>query len=141
MSLWNNLGLFKSLLCHLLCLYRLHFRKSQILAYTMVRGQDLSRAKRAQCIVLRELHWTQREIADFLECSQKAVFNAIHRHRTTGTHTNRHRTGRRPMTTGRDDRVLRCIAMRRRLVTVPQMRAEWQHHLGRRVSSTLVRRR
>lgn len=101
---------------------------------------QLSLEKRIQCVTLCEEGYTQREVADRLQCSQSAVSMAVNRQQQTGSHSNRPKSGRPRVSTAREDRVLVRDSLAHRVATIPELCARWNQQ-GVASSNSTVRRR
>ena len=80
------------------------------------------------CILMDQLGYTQKVIADRIGRSQNAVSLAIRRHQDTGSHEDRPRSGRPRISTDRDDRHLVRQSLANRKATVPELRGLWLGH-------------
>lgn len=72
----------------------------------MTKKSEISLTKRIEIQFLFDSGMTQSAIAKKIKCSRCAVQSALDRYRKTGTHLNRERTGRKKLTTHREDRFL-----------------------------------
>ena len=104
-------------------------------------GRPLSPAKAGEIIG----HWRNRrtysEIARQMQVHRNTVYGVIKRYREQGTLVPRRSTGRRRITTARDDRALFRIMRDNRRFCAQRLRAEWQNQTNIRVSRQTVNRR
>ena len=97
----------------------------QISSQNMLRVHNLSRDKRSQAVILYQAGCLQCDIGTMLGCSQKAVFNAIHRYQETGDYFDSQARGCHHSTSEREGRYLRHLAIRKSISNALQLQSEW----------------
>lgn len=107
----------------------------------MPKNRELNIEKRIKIQTLYEEGKTQVEIAKLVKCSRCAVQYAIKRYAETGSHANKTRTGRKRVTTKRQDRKLIRDSLKDRKKTSSQLAAALSDEIGRPISSRTARRR
>lgn len=107
----------------------------------MPKKSELSAEQRLRIKILHEQGMSQVKIAREVKCSRCAVQYAINRFKETGTHENRPRTGRRKVTTEREDRLLIRQSLQNRKKTALELAAALSEAKGSSVSVYTVRRR
>lgn len=107
----------------------------------MPKKFELSAEQRLKIKILHEQGMSQVKIAREVKCSRCAVQYAINRFQETGSHENRPRTGRKRVTTDRDDRLLIRQSLQDRKKTAIDLAASLSEAKGKPVSVHTVRRR
>lgn len=107
----------------------------------MPKIKEHSVKQRVQIQLLHEQGKSQVEIAKTLKCSRQSVQYAIERFSATGSHTNRHRTGRKRITTDREVRMLVRESFKNRRKTASDLTAELSAEIKRPISARATRRR
>lgn len=107
----------------------------------MPKRNELSLEKRVQIQVLHEQGKSQVEISKTVKCSRRSVQYAIERFAATGSHRNRPRTGRKRITTGRQDRQLMRESLKNRKKTSSELAAELSVEITKSISARTIRRR
>lgn len=107
----------------------------------MAKKSELSLQKRITIQLLKEQGKSQVEIARIVKCSRRAVQYAIKRFEDTGSHDNRQRTGRKRVTTEREDRKLIRESLKHRKKTSSELAADLTEEIGRPISARTARRR
>lgn len=107
----------------------------------MPKKNELSSEQRVQIQLLHEQGKSQVEISKTVKCSRRSVQYAIERFSATGSHSNRHRTGRKRITTDREDRNLVRESLKNRKKTSSDLSAEWSVEIKKTISSRTTRRR
>lgn len=82
-----------------------------------------------------------RKIAARIGCSVGSVCKIVKKQQQTGTVVDRPITGRKRITTQRQDRIITRISLADRRKTAPQIRADLEEHHSMKVSVTTVQRR
>jgi transposase len=103
--------------------------------------KHLSTSQRNIIIFLHGEGKSVRDIAKKVKCSRNAVHTTIKRQRETGSTEERKKSGRRRVSTQRDDKVLLRLSLKDRHKTSPELLAEWKSSTGVQASSVTVRRR
>lgn len=107
----------------------------------MPKKAELSAEQRLKIKILHEQGMSQVKIAREVKCSRCAVQYALNRFKEIGTHENRPRTGRRKITTDREDRLLIRQSLQDRKKTALELAAALSEGKSRSVSACTVRRR
>lgn len=107
----------------------------------MPKRNELSLDQRVQIQLLHEQGKSQVEISKTVKCSRRSVQYAIERFAATGSHRNRHRTGRKRITTDREDRRLLRESLKNRKKTSSDLAAELSMEIKRPISTRTTRRR
>ena len=101
----------------------------------MPKRNKLSLQKRVQIQFLYKQGKSQVEISKTVKCSCRSVQYAIERFATTGSHENRARTGRKRITTDRQDRQLLRESLKNRKKTFLELADELPLGINRLVSA------
>ena len=104
-------------------------------------GRPLAVDVAGQVIGLWRAGHSYRHIADELNIHRNTVYGVVKRYNQRRTVVPRKSTGRRKLTTPRDDRSLIRIVQQNRRMTVPQLRQEWQRRTNVNVSESTVTKR
>ncbi|CAH1966413.1 unnamed protein product [Acanthoscelides obtectus] len=80
----------------------------------MAKTNELSIEKRAKIQVLHEQGKSQVDIAKTVKCSRRCVQYTIQRFSQTSSHKDRPRSGRKRITTDREDRILTRESLKNR---------------------------
>lgn len=107
----------------------------------MPKNSEISLENRVKIQILHEQGKSQKEIAKLVKCSRCAVQSAIKRFAQTGTHANKQRTGRKRVTTKREDRKLIRESMKDRKKTSSELAAALSEETGKAISARTARRR
>uniref|UniRef100_A0A2A4K090 Transposase Tc1-like domain-containing protein n=1 Tax=Heliothis virescens TaxID=7102 RepID=A0A2A4K090_HELVI len=107
----------------------------------MPKRNELSLEKRVQIQLLHEQGKSQVDISKTVKCSRRSVQYAIQRFSATGSHQNRPRTGRKRITTDRQDRQLLRESLRNRKKTSSELAAEFSEQMKKTISARTTRRR
>lgn len=107
----------------------------------MPKKSELSDVQRIKIQLLHEQKKSQVEIANIVKCSRCAVQSAIKRFADTGSHTNKPRTGRKRVTTERQDRKLIRESLKNRKKTSSELAAALSEEIGYPISARTARRR
>ena len=92
-------------------------------------------------VALRDMGLSYREIAKRIGCSVGAVHAVVQKKHQTGSVVDRHITGRKRITTQRQDRIIHRISLADRRKTAPQIRGYIQEFHDTHVSASTVQRR
>ena len=96
---------------------------------------------RGRIVAYREMGYSYRAIAKPIGCSVGAVHHVIQKKQETGTVIDRHISGRKRITTQREDRIITRISLATRSKTAPRIRASLGEHHGIVLSVSTVQRR
>lgn len=107
----------------------------------MPKKSELSDHQRKLIMFLRKQGKNQNEIAKTVKCSRCAVQTTIKRFEETNSHSNRKRTGRKRVTTKREDRKLIRESLKNRKKTSSKLAAAFTEETGIPISARTVRRR
>lgn len=107
----------------------------------MPKKNELSLEQRVQIQLLHEQGKSQVEISKTVKCSRQSVQYAIERFAATGSHSNRHRTGRKRITTDREDRKLMRESLKNRKKCSSDLAADFSFEINRPISARTTRRR
>lgn len=107
----------------------------------MPKESQLSEASRGQIILLHKQGLSQVKIAKTIKCSRCAVQNTIKRYRTTGRYRNLPKSGRRRITSVREDRLIERISLQNRHKSAVAISAELREQRNAPISVHTVRRR
>lgn len=107
----------------------------------MPKKGELCNENRIKIQLLHEQGKSQVEIAKIIKCSRCAVQSAIKRFTETGSHANKLRTGRKRVTTARQDRILIRESLKDRKKTSFALAAALSEEIEETVSARTVRRR
>lgn len=107
----------------------------------MPKRRNLSDEERSRILFLHEQGKSQVEIAKTLKCSRCAVQSAIKRFKDTGSHVDKKRTGRKRLTSKREDRNLIRESLKNRKKTSFELAAGLSDQIGRTISARTTRRR
>lgn len=107
----------------------------------MPKVSELSHEKRIKIQLLYGQGKSQVAISKLVKCSRCAVQSAIKRFKETGSHANKPRTGRKRVTTARQDRQLIRESVKDRKKTSSQLAAALSEEAGKPISARTARRR
>lgn len=107
----------------------------------MPKTSELTLLQRSRIEFLHEEGKSQREIARIVKCSRGAVEHTLKRFAVTGSHENRPKSGRKKVTSLREDRDLIRSSLRNRKKTSSELAAAASEVTGRQISARTVRRR
>lgn len=107
----------------------------------MPKKPELSLEKRVEIQLLHEQGKSQVEISRTVKCSRRAVQLAIERFAATGTHGDRPRTGRKRITSDREDRKLVRESLKNRKKKSSELAAELSAESNKTISARTTRRR
>lgn len=107
----------------------------------MPKTRELTEAERGQIVILRSQGMSISAIARTIKCVRSTVRATIQRHQETGSYANRPKSGRKPITTQRQDRILHRLALRNRQHSSKDLVSELSQRHGVTVSARTVRRR
>lgn len=107
----------------------------------MPKRPQISEALRGQIILLYRQGVSQVKIAKTIKCSRCAVQNTIKRFQQTGTYRNLPKSGRKRVTTAREDRLIELTALRDRRQSAVGISSELRGQLNTVVSVRTIRRR
>nr|CAH7716000.1 unnamed protein product [Callosobruchus chinensis] len=108
----------------------------------MLKRKEISLENRVKIQLFHEQgRRSQKVIAKLLKCSRCAVQSAIKRFVQTGTHANKPRSGRKRVTTKREDRNLMRESMKHRKKTSSELAASLSEEAGKLISARTVTRR
>lgn len=107
----------------------------------MPKRNEISIENRVKIQLLHEQGKTQKEIAKLVKCSRCAVQSAIKRFVETGSHANKPRTGRKRVTTSRQDRKLIRESVKDRKKTSSELAVALTEETGHPISARTARRR
>nr|CAH7763863.1 unnamed protein product [Callosobruchus chinensis] len=102
---------------------------------------ELSAFDRTQTIALWQEGLSRHQIANRLNVVRSTVSRTIRRYEETGEVNIRPRAGRPTVSTRREDRYIAQLAGRKRSVTVPVLRSQFQRTFNRVISTATIRRR
>lgn len=101
----------------------------------------LTQNERLRALGMLQVGTRQVVVARAMNVSQSVISRLWSRHRATGSVQDRPRSGRPRATTQAQDRFIRTIALRNRLVTANQIRSQLQRDTGLVVSGQTIRNR
>ncbi|CAH1979621.1 unnamed protein product [Acanthoscelides obtectus] len=107
----------------------------------MAKTNELSIEKRGKIQVFHEQGKSQVDIAKTVKCSRRCVQYTIQRFSQTSSHKDRPRSGRKRITTDRQDRILTRESLKNRKKTSLVLAAELSEQINRPISTRTVRRR
>lgn len=107
----------------------------------MPKKRQLSEALRGQIILLHKQGLSQVKIAKTIKCSRCAVQTTINRYLRTGMYHNLPKSGRKRVTSAREDRMIERIALRNRHKSAVTIAAEVRAQRNAPLSVHTVRRR
>ena len=107
----------------------------------MPKKDELSIEKRARIQILHEQGKFQVEISKLVKCSRCAVQSAIKRFTETESHVKMTKTGRKRVTTKREDRKLVRKSIRNRKKTSFELAAALSEEVGQPISARTATRR
>lgn len=108
----------------------------------MGRAVHLQSTARAQIVSLHETgDYSYRQIAQFMKCSYKAVYNAIHKYQQTGSYEDSAGRGRKRKGTAADVRVLKRLAQVNPKSTSSELNKMWRESGGPDVTDRTVQSR
>lgn len=107
----------------------------------MPKRPQISAALRGQIILLYRQEVSQVKIAKTIKYSRCALQNTIKRYQQTGTYINLPKSGRKRVTTAREDRFIELTALRDRHQSAIGISGELRGQLNKVVSVRTVRRR
>lgn len=107
----------------------------------MPRRPQISEALRGQIILLHRQGLSQVKIAKTIKCSRCAVQNTVKRFEQTGSYRNLPKSGRKRVTTLRDDRLIERTALRDKHKAAEKIASELREQHNTVVSVRTVRRR
>ena len=96
---------------------------------------------RGRIVAYREMGYSYRAIAKTIGCSVGAVHHVIQKKQETGRVIDRHISGRKRITTQREDRIITRISLATKSKTAPRIRASLGEHHGIVLSVSTVQRR
>lgn len=97
----------------------------------MPKTRELTLTQRIRIQFLHEEGKSQREIAKIVKCSRGAVEHTLKRFSGTGSHENRPKSGRKMVSSLREDRNLIRSSLRNRKKTSSELAAEVSEDTGR----------
>ncbi|XP_065650293.1 uncharacterized protein LOC136078448 [Hydra vulgaris] len=100
----------------------------------MPKGKPISVEKRTAILTLLQEGYTVRKIAEILNLSKSTVSYTIRRYRESGSLEDRNRPGPSRITTKTDDRRIKIISKRNRMLTAPQITAIFNSDQKKKVS-------
>jgi transposase len=106
----------------------------------MVKKAELVPRQRMEIIRLNETGMTLREIANELGCSPSTVSYTLSKYKCHQTIDNLYRSGRKPISTPRDQRSLLSIVKKSRRTSSQQLALQWKLSSGIIASARTVRR-
>lgn len=107
----------------------------------MPKTSELSLENRVKIQLLHEQGKSQVEISRTVKCSRRAVQLTLERFAATGTHSDRPRTGRKRVTTDREDRKLVRESLKNRKKKSSELAAEFSVASNKTISARTTRRR
>lgn len=107
----------------------------------MPKKNELTLEQRVQIQVLHEQGKSQVQISKTVKCSRRAVQLAIERFVATGSHLSRPKSGRKRITTDREDRKLVRESLKNRKKTSSELAAELSTEVNKTISARTTRRR
>lgn len=107
----------------------------------MPRKRELDVVERSKAVLLHSQGQSQSKIAKIMKRSRYAIQAAIKRFKETGSYENRPKSGRKRITTERDDRFLTRLSLKNRMKSSKDLSAELNERQGISVSARTVRRR
>lgn len=96
---------------------------------------------RGKIVALRDMGLSYRKIAARIGCSVGAVYEVVRKQQQTGTVVDRPITGRKRITTQRQDRIITRISLADRRRTAPQIPAYLEEFHDTHISTSTVQRR
>ena len=90
----------------------------------MGKKKSLSEVQRAQIVALHGQNLSERLISAQMGCSETAVHQAIAKYQEDSSYTDRKRSGRRRVSTAREDNLMRRIVMRSPTSSMKKIKAE-----------------
>lgn len=107
----------------------------------MGRKSDLSEAVKYRIVYLHEIGKTQLFIAKEVKCSQASVSRVLREYSNNKCFQNKHfKSGRKPVTSRRDERQLKKIVKKHRFRSVRYVHRKWKE-MGINVSKSTTLRR
>lgn len=107
----------------------------------MPRQYELSVPERSQIILLHRQGVSLKNIAKQMKRSRCAVRHTIQRFQESGTYVNRSKSGRKRITTAREDRYLERLALRDRRKSSKDLATDLWQQQNISVSTRTIRRR
>lgn len=107
----------------------------------MGRRRDLTNNQRSTMVTMRQAGVKLWRIAETLHISVRTVSRVLQQHQEHGHARKKVRPGRRPKTTGRDDRALRRLAHQQRFQSLMQLNRSWNNQTGIHTSTKTTGRR
>ncbi|XP_065658597.1 uncharacterized protein LOC136083116 [Hydra vulgaris] len=107
----------------------------------MPKGKPISVEKRTAILTLLQEGYTVRKIAEKLNLSKSTISYTICRYREPGSLEDRNRPGPSRITTKTDDRRIKIISKRSRMLTAPQITAIFNCDREKKVSVSTIKRR
>lgn len=107
----------------------------------MPKRPQIPEALRGQIILLHQEGLPQVKISKKIKCSRRAVQTTIKRYQETGSYRNLPKSGRKPKTSAREDRLIERIALRDRHKSAEIICAELRSQHNTNISVRTVRRR
>lgn len=107
----------------------------------MPKSRELTEGERAQIVLLSSQNKSVSNIAKTMKCSRGAVRYTVQRYKDSGSYQNKPRSGRKRVTTARDDRILERMVLRNRTKSSKELSSELLESNRVSVSARTVRRR
>ncbi|XP_065642492.1 uncharacterized protein LOC136074119 [Hydra vulgaris] len=107
----------------------------------MPKGKPISVEKRTAILTLLQEGYTVRKIAEKLNLSKSTVSYTICQYQESGSLEDRNRLGPSRITTKTDDRCIKIISKRNRMLTAPQITAIFNCDREKKVSVSTIKRR
>lgn len=107
----------------------------------MPKCRELSKEERLKIQVLAEEGKNKSEIARIMKCPHSTVRYTLNRYKKTKSHENMKRSGRKRVTSDREDRHLIRTSLKNRKKTSSKLAAELSETLGKKISARTTRRR
>lgn len=107
----------------------------------MPKTRELTEIERQKIVLLKSQGRNISDIARQVRCSRSTVRLTINRYEETKTFKNRPKSGRKKITTAREDRLLERNCLRNRTKPSSTLAAELEQEIGKKISARTVRQR
>lgn len=107
----------------------------------MPKCRELSKEERLKIHFLYEEGKNKSEIARIMKSPHSTVRYTLNRYNITKSHENMNRSGRKTVTSAREDRQLIRTSLKNRKKTSSELAAELSEALGKKISARTARRR
>lgn len=107
----------------------------------MPKTRELSEVERSQIVILKKQGLSIHEIARQLQFSRCAVRTTIRRFEETRCYKSKPRSGRKKITTVKQDRILQRMSLRNRRLSSKDLSSQLNEHYKLKISPSTVRQR